>query len=310
MNLKMNWRPDLVTLCLVCGIGGLAFAEPALDGATNAIPAAAVASETAVSTNAARVALDATNAVGTTGVATNQPAAETVPVVPALTTAEVEPRWFSRIEPDPEEGDGWWLNRFEIGTRVTSFELTDAKRPMDNRFLGSINVLKEDEDLSPTKLYANAWVLKWLGVGISYEKMGIKTWTEKPDVEPYTDGTFDVDGPILSLLACWPNSTRFTPFAEVGQWLMSGSFSADPEWANAHGIDGYQDFEVVKEEGGMVWGVGCAVQITRHVEMDVLYRQIEGALIVDHVLLGGVQHAGKKFPLDSNWMGAGIKYRF
>jgi opacity protein-like surface antigen len=204
----------------------------------------------------------------------------------------------------------WWRNRFEIGTRITSFELTDAKRPMDNRFLGSINRLKEDENYAPTKVYANAWLLQWLGVGLSYESIGAETWTEKPDVQPYTDGTFNVGGPILSAFAAWPNSTRFTPFAEVGQWFMSGSVDADPAWANAHGIEGYQDFEITECKGGSVLGAGCAIQLTRHVELDVIYRQIKASIMVDHLLLGSVAQSGREFPLDSNWMGAGIKYRF
>jgi hypothetical protein len=297
MNYSERIRSGMMMGILTLGVCGYAFGEA---NSTNV-----VVSPPAVTASTSTVAKPhSTNAVPVHHTP-QLVAVESRPLV-----AEEGSSWLARVPVGAEAGDEWWMNRFEIGTRVTSFELTDATRPMNNRFLGSINVLKEDQDHAPTKLYANAWVLKWLGVGLSYEKMGVITWTEKPDDDPYTDGTLEVDGPILSLLAAWPNSTRFTPFAEVGQWMMSGTFKADSEWANAHGIDGFQDFEVTKEQGGQVWGGGCAIQITRNVEMDVVYRQIKGSLLVDHILLGDVVRSDRKFPLDSTWMGAGVKYRF
>lgn len=233
------------------------------------------------------------------------------PIVPAQSLPDAGRDswgWIDREPVEMEEGQPWWEDRVEIGTRITKYELTDTER---NTFLGSINELKEDQNYNPIKFYADVWPVKWVGVGVSYETISAETWTTgESGQEGYSDGTFTVDGPILSLLVALPNRTRFTPFAEVGKMFMSSSVDVNSDWANAHGIQDYQSFEITDEEGGDVWGIGCSIQLTRNIEMDVIYRQIEASVKVDHVLLGHIQQQNCEFPLDSDWFGAGVKYRF
>jgi len=239
------------------------------------------------------------------------PPAQKAATTPWRSERQPELLWFERTEPAWEpEVMPWWKNRFEIGTRMTSYSLKDTSRPMDNRFLGSINELKEDQDYAPYKFFANVWLLKWLGAGISYEKVSAMTWTVEPGEESYSDGTFVMDGPIFSALAAWPNRTRFTPFAELGWMAMSGSFEEDPAWANAHGRLNYQRFEIVEKKGGDVWGFGCAIQLYRQVELDFIFRRLKASVVVDHILLGNIQHNDREFPMDSDWYGMGLKYRF
>jgi opacity protein-like surface antigen len=120
-----------------------------------------------------------------------------------------------------------------------------------------------------------------------------------------------VDGPILSVLVALPNRTRFTPFVEVGRLFVTySSVEINPAWGNAHGIDGYQTFEIVNTKDGSVLGVGCSIQLSRSIEMDVIYRQIKASVVVDHILLDNVQNNDREFPLDSSWLGAGVQYRF
>jgi opacity protein-like surface antigen len=233
-----------------------------------------------------------------------------LPPAPAAYTEGSQASWLDRIEREEQEGQSWWENRLEVGTRITLYTLTDTERHGDESFLGSINRLKEDDDYLPVKLYANFWLREWAGVGLSYEKISAVTWTAKEGVDGYSDGTFSVHGPILSALLAWPNQTRFTPFAELGQMLMFSSVKTDPEWANAHGIPNYQDFVITDEKGGFLWGVGCAFQLNRELELDAIFRQINASVIVDHTLGGHVRHGDKEFPLDSDWFGVGLKYRF
>lgn len=267
----------------------------------------------------AAVEQPATNSVVATAAVTNQPvnhvatnqvpipaAHKAVPVEPIPLAVGEEPSWMDRLPAGVEEGDEWWRNRVEIGTRITTYTLTDKSRPDNNHYLGSINRLKEDQDYTPTKVFANVWPLKWVGAGISYEKISAVTWTEEPGETSYSDGTFVAKGPILSLLAAYPNGTRFTPFAEAGMMLISGSFDANPAWSQGD----YQDMKVTGTKDGTVLGLGCAIQLGKRVEMDLIYRQIKAALVVDHVLNGSVRASDREFPLDSTWMGAGIKYRF
>ncbi len=327
MNCSETMRSGMMMSLLMLGAWGYAASEPLSTNAAASLHAG-TASPNAVamphSTNTLVIHHSTNGAAAAAGV-TNKPvvhaATNTVPVhhAPQIVAVEAAPEieeegasWVDRIPVGVEEGDDWWRNRIEIGTRITSFQLAEKESPPGKNYLGSINMLKEEQDYTPTKLYANAWVLEWLGVGLSYEKLGEKTWTDngEPGSVPYTDGTFNVGGPILSALVAWPNQSRFTPFAEVGQWFMSGSVDLNPAWANAHGIDGYQEFEITKYKGGMVWGGGCAIQLTRNIEMDLIYRQIKASILVDHILLGSVAHADSEFPLDSSWMGAGVKYRF
>lgn len=315
MNCSETIRSGMMLGILTLGFYGYAASEPLTTNGTRAADAVVAPPAVTAPTNA--VALPhSTNVVAVHHAATNAIPVYHTPQIVAVEAAppavEEGASWLDRVPVGAEEGDDWWRNRIDIGTRITSFQLAEKESPPGKNYLGSINMLKEEQDYTPTKLYANAWVLEWLGIGLSYEKLGEKTWTDngEPGSVPYTDGTFNVGGPILSALAAWPNSTRFTPFVEVGQWFMSGSVDLNPAWANAHGIDGYQEFEITKYKGGMVLGGGCAIQLTRNVEMDLIYRQIKASILVDHILLGSVAHSDSEFPLDSTWMGAGVKYRF
>jgi len=204
------------------------------------------------------------------------------------------------------------VNKVEVGTRVTMFELKDKSRPMSNRYLGSINKLDEDQDYTPIKAFLKYWPVDWAGVGVSYDKIRAETITDKPGEARYSDGTFQIEGPIYSLTLAMPNKTAVTPYVELGWMNLSGSFEAASGWANARGIDGYQMLVIRKTEGGGTWGAGCDIRIKDGWSCNLLYREVDAELTVDHVLNGelNLANSNRKFDLSSRFYGGGVSYRF
>jgi len=214
-----------------------------------------------------------------------------------------------------DEGDGtsWFANRLVVGTRITSYGLKEKERPLNNRYLGSINKIDEDQDYMPTKIFLNYFPVPWGGVGVSYEKIRAVTITDwKAGVGAYSDGTFEVDGPIFYGILALTNRTRVTPFVELGMMIPSGSFEANSAWANAHGIQGYQNLVVQDVHGGEEWAVGCDIRIKEGWSCNLIYREITAEMIVDHVLQGSVneQNSNRSFDISSRFVGGGISYHF
>jgi hypothetical protein len=210
------------------------------------------------------------------------------------------------------EEDSWFASRLVVGTRVTSYGLKEKERPLDNRYLGSINKIDEDQDYMPVKAFVNYFPVQWGGVGVSYEKISAVTLTEEPGETTYTDGTFTIDGPIFYGVLALPNRTRVTPFVELGMMVPSGSFDANSAWANAHGIQGYQTLDVREVNGGEMWAVGCDIRVNKGWSCNLIYREIKADIVVDHVLLGSLNqsNSNRPFDLSSSFVGGGISYRF
>ena len=204
------------------------------------------------------------------------------------------------------------VNKVQVGTRVTMFELKDKERPLNNRYLGSINKLDEDQDYAPIKAFLKYWPVDWAAVGVSYDKIRAETLTDEPGKPSYTDGTLQLDGPIYSLTFALPNKTPVTPYVELGWMDVSGSFDGNSSWSNAHGIDGYQTLVIRKSDGGATWGVGCDIQIKGGWACNLLYREIDAEMTVDQVIMGSINEANsnRKFDLSSRFFGGGVSYRF
>ncbi len=241
----------------------------------------------------------------------SKPDAVVAPEAEKILPPAEEHGWGEGVE-FTDEGDSWFVNRFDVGTRATSYALKETKRPPSNHFLGSINTLDEDQDYAPFKVFLNYWPVQWAGVGITREKFSAVTLTEEPGEVTYTDGTFELDGPIFYLTFALPNKTPVTPFVEFGRMNLSASFESNPAWANAHRIQGYQNLVVREVNGGDMWAVGCDIHIKKGWSCNLIYREIKADIVVDHVLLGSLNqsNSNRPFDLSSSFVGGGISYRF
>jgi opacity protein-like surface antigen len=229
-------------------------------------------------------------------------------------------------------------NRLEVGLRWTYFSLTDPKK--DSGFLGSIDELEEDQVSNPYP-YLRYYFTKYLGLEVGYDQLRAitrKNTTPPTDFPDYkkskdSDGTLNLEGPVLELLARYPNNSRFTPYAGVGVIFYSAEFEMESWWHN--GFDSYYDpslqewIDAGKPEwpnGGyrrtislsdttayLVSG-GCAVKIWQQIEIDAEVRYTQADADAHYALsyYGNVvdDRGTSNFPLDNTAWQVSLKYVF
>ena len=124
--------------------------------------------------------------------------------------------------------------RLRLGLRYRQVTLLDNKRSLENSFLGSIVELQSQSDFS-----ALSWLfLEWrfnpiVALRLGMEQARAKTVTGNQIV--HSDGILNIQGPALSLLLRYPNSTRLTPAGQIGAVYYAASFEHDPIWHNGFG---------------------------------------------------------------------------
>jgi opacity protein-like surface antigen len=254
---------------------------------------------------------------------------------------------FVRFEPKATEntyGSDWCneflANRLEIGFRMTYFSLTDPKK--DSGFLGSINELEEDQVSTPYP-YLRYYFTKYVGLEVGYDQLRAitrKSTTAPADFPDYkkskdSDGALNLEGPVLELLARYPNSSRFTPYAGAGVIFYSAEFEMESWWHN--GFQAYfdPDYQTWVEEGKPEWpnggyrrtitlsdttaylvSGGCAVKIWRGIEIDAEVRYVQADADAHYTLshYGNIDPNGDfgtfNFPLDNTAYQMSLKYSF
>jgi len=195
--------------------------------------------------------------------------------------------------------------RLELGTRITKYSLKETKRGEKNRgsFIGSINELHEDQDYAPTKVYGQYKATKYLGVGISYDH--VRAITKDGPLENNTDGNVDAAGPIVYALACYPNKTILTPFAELGCVFYSADFEEDPGWSE----NGLRQMKV-DDTTGLVLGLGCDVTVYRRFSINAYFRYVEAGEIDAKFYRAGDLLLTGSFPISHYAYGLGAKFTF
>lgn len=236
----------------------------------------------------------------------------------AATAALSLPRTAS-AEPVPARE--WWQN-FEIGTRSTYFWLRDYQRGAiqlpgnEGNYYGSINELKDVQDLWPYKIFVDYKFTPYWGLELTWDRIQAKTWTQVDPTSPigfggYTDGTLDLIGPELSVFARYPNDTLFTPYAGVGAVYYFASNTDDPTWAHPYG-DFYQSFAPNNTWGWVVYG-GCDIKISGPWSADLLVRYTKVNVDGTHYQgFGSADGIGGEFtfPLSNIAAGLGVRYSF
>lgn len=206
-----------------------------------------------------------------------------------------------RLPPAQENEIGLIMNRLEVGTRMTYFVLLNDTRgqPFHNSFVGSITKMKEDQDLMPTKIYVQYKIRPCFGMGVSYDRLGAEAWDNSG-----TDGTAYLSGPLLYVLGCYPNSTAFTPFLELGTAFYSAHFVNSSGWGQA----GNKKMILDNSQGYYI-AFGCDMQVTKQLAVN-LYGRYLSAVDFGVFMLNGQKREDIIFTTSHLAFGLGAKYCF
>ena len=193
-------------------------------------------------------------------------------------------------------------NRLEIGTRSTCFALLENKRdtPRENSFVGTVNRLKEDQHLAPFKPYVQYKVLSFLGVGASYDDFGAEAWDNEG-----TDGTAELSGPMVYLLASYPNPFPLVPFCELGAAFYSAEFHKSSGW----GHDRSNKHIDLNDPKGYYVALGCDVLVHKRWTVN-LYGRYTNVDVDGSWFDGTKTHDNVIFTMSHASIGLGVKYCF
>ena len=245
-------------------------------------------------------------------------------------TAIVTLALVAGLAPSTPGQDGsteWYAGRLALGTRVTWFSLMDDKHTLDEAFLGNLDQLDDNQDLAPYKLFAQYWFCDWGGVELGWDKVSADVVNE-PTKGAVSDGTVEMSGPMLSLMARLPTSYIYTPYAGLGVALWSASFdhaawhhygyespeayASAPEPRNKPQGGKIRDIDV-EDAIGLVLTAGCDVYLTKNWSVDLYARYLDIAADAEYQLTIGDtphNHDEGSFPLEHVALGAGVKYTF
>ncbi|MBA4388201.1 MAG: hypothetical protein C0404_09485 [Verrucomicrobia bacterium] len=209
------------------------------------------------------------------------------------------------------------ISTWDFGTRITWFMLTDDKRKEDlsDSFYGSINELKDKQNFLPVKFFADYYFTPYLGIDLTWDQA--KVTARK--IGGHTDGTFDLKGPIVSIIGRYRNETTCTPYAGIGLAYMLASFDPDYNWQYA--IDpetgAYKNGDYFNQNFhpdnpfGFVVSAGAAFNVDGNWDVDLYLRYTSVRLNFTHKTYWGDEEtdaADVRLPLDNVALGIGVRY--
>jgi outer membrane protein W len=249
---------------------------------------------------------------------TNQAAIST-PVPASIPEPVIAPVPEKPADPVPGIDEAEFsLEGFSIGTRFTQFQLETERK---STFLGHIDKLEAIQDHSPTKVYADWWFYRYLGVELTWDRVEARTHNDDP--EGISDGNLVAQGPIASLMARYPNKTRVVPHVGVGMAFMSVKFEEEPWWALGYSSpESYAELgspsvprgktrEMLPDDSanGVVITAGLDVRITQHWSADLYWRHMDLDAKMGYRISEEIRDS-KSIPLSNMAYGAGVKYLF
>jgi len=212
----------------------------------------------------------------------------------------------------------------EIGSRWTHFSLHDDKRtPEDTNgngeidddellavsFLGSIIELDPQNSDRLDRLFLQWSVNRYWGFELTYDEIRAKTYTFW---DGHTDGTFELQGPILTVYGEVTMWNRITPRAGVGVAFFDGNFDHDPLWRHAAGLLQTMDTE---NSTGIVYLLGCEIALNAHWALDLYARHTDAHIDAHYTIAwedGTVfdDRGVTRFPMTNRAFGLGLVYSF
>lgn len=254
--------------------------------------------------------------------ATNVPllhVATNAPVVPVMHVAVVPTNAVvvSTNEVVIPEGDKFFVDSwkdpsFQVGTRFMQVKLQNKTRgtPNNGSFFGTITEISEIQDNTPDKVYLQARLCHspvWLGV--SYDHVSARTMDDGngdgvADMIG-SDGDEEVKGFIPYVQAAWDNTTRFTPYAQIGYAFYQAKFLP-----NSWGDNGRRWVEATSSVKGLEFGGGLGVRLYKNLSADLFAKTMK----VDDITgeWHGHGSSGGPFVMTMSYVayGAGLSCRF
>lgn len=155
-------------------------------------------------------------------------------VLPALASETNAPAPNKSV--DSEDHDRWVKDRLLIGTRSAYRILTNEDSGHrggtygSGTFLGTIYALDESQDLSPFKPFIAYNLTKYISVELAFDQEEADTVAASGSVDK-SDGSITLEGPTLTLIGKYPNSSLFTPYLGVGIGFFAADFKESAHWA-------------------------------------------------------------------------------
>lgn len=225
-------------------------------------------------------------------------------------------------------------DKLHIGTRLSYQYLTDSDSGAkggtygEGTFLGTIYALDEVQQPLPVNFFASYFFTNHLGVELAYDSVEAETMATSIGYDGIkSDGNVSMAGPTLSLVARYPNNSRFTPYLSIGLGYYFGDFEEEAHWALGYSdpsvyealgsphtnYNGKSRIMKVEDEIGIVMAAGCGYRLTEHFSLDlsVSYTSLE----TDATFYGYeygilVTEQEGNFPVDNLAIRAGLTYTF
>ncbi len=210
--------------------------------------------------------------------------------------------------------------RLQIGSRSTYRSLRDADSGHKGEgfgsgtYLGTIYALDEKQNLAPFSPYLSWSFSDYLGIEFAYDHFEVKTVaTNGYDMRDKTDGDLELSGLVVSLLARYPNKTRFTPWAGLGLFFYSTSFDPNPDWTHSKRIANAYNHMSVDDVNGVALSLGVDWKLEEHWILNLSCQYM--SMDVDAVYKGylnDVHYTTQpgQFPVNNISVRLGLGYQF
>ena len=132
--------------------------------------------------------------------------------------------------------DQWGKSRLLIGTRSAYRILTDKDSGQrggkygNGTFLGTIYALEESQNLLPNKPFIACSLTQYISIELAFDQEEAKTLAASGSIDK-SDGSLTLEGPTLTLIGKYPNSSPLTPYLGVGIGIFAADFQESAHWA-------------------------------------------------------------------------------
>ncbi len=236
---------------------------------------------------------------------------------------------------DAGSGIGELLHdRLVLGLRLHNPSLDQARH---NYFVGTINRLGDVD--KEQELYLQVFPIRWVGIGLGYDRVSARTYTESPD--DHVDGTISVKGTVLEIygrvgvdeVIAWFDpelarrhswTARITPYIGFGRAYLSGGFAADTWWSEGYpsreewlSLGGGSDPRRVGtrsidigDDTATVSTLGVAIELYKGLGVDLSYRRIKCEVTAQYRYpFGAIRDTGS-FDMSHDSVAIGLHYAF
>ncbi len=210
--------------------------------------------------------------------------------------------------------DTWKHPSFQVGTRMMQVKLSDTTRgtPGNGSFFGTITEITEKQDNSPDRAYLQVRIPHApIWVGVSYDHVTARTMDDG-DGDGVADmsggdGDEEIKGFTPYVQAAWDNTTRFTPYAQVGYAFYQADFVP-----NSWGANGRRRVEASSSVNGLELAGGLGVRIYKNLSADIFAKSVAVDDIKGDWYYNYGRNYGGPFVMTMSYVayGAGLSCRF